>query len=125
VRNLAEDNAGLALQQEEATGSIHSRTTYPHIALDRGGRFTEGNRCSIRLSYGATRRENTVERPLRQLELCGPLSGRPRCADRLHRRLASALQVARESRHPALLPSSRSIAVPRLRDVDREWRPDV
>jgi hypothetical protein len=62
VRNLAEDNAGLALQQEESTGTIHSRTTYPHIALDRGGRFTEGNRCFIRLSYGAVAQEDSALR---------------------------------------------------------------
>jgi hypothetical protein len=58
VRNLAEDNVGRALL-EEATEKIPSRTK-SNIALDRWRRFTEGNRCSILLSYGALAQEASM-----------------------------------------------------------------
>jgi hypothetical protein len=54
VRNLAKDNVG-RLYGEETRGKIPSRTK-PNIALDWRRRFTEGNRCSVLLSYGATGR---------------------------------------------------------------------
>ena len=44
-----------------------SRTTTSQITLDRGGRFTEGNRCSIRLSYGATGRHTVASHQFAQV----------------------------------------------------------
>jgi len=52
LRNLAEDDDHLPCEQERhATTQPTYRLT---DELDGGGRFTEGNRCSIRLCYGAT-----------------------------------------------------------------------